>query len=278
MKQVSDELVNKAERMAKTMRRNALEMAFQAGHNGAHLGPGFSMMELAAVLYGGILRIDPANPCSPDRDRFILSKGHGVLAYYTALEQAGFITHDELMTFEQNEGFLPGHPIMNLEKGIETSSGSLGMGLSLGVGVALAGRKAKRDYRVFVMLGDGECEEGSVWEAAMSAAQYKLDNLIVIVDRNKLQYDGTTSEVMDLGDLGAKWKSFGWEVAEIDGHNVREIFAAMEERPCSAGKPYVVIAHTVKGKGVSFMENKREWHHGRLSKSQYEAAMAEQNA
>jgi transketolase len=167
---------------------------------------------------------------------------------------------------------------MNPAKGIETSSGSLGMGLSLGIGVALAGKKAQKDYSVYVLMGDGECGEGAVWEAAMSAAHYGLDNLIAIVDRNELQYDGFTREIMDLGDFGAKWRSFGWEVAEIDGHSVREIFDALYPRPRILDTPYVVIAHTIKGKGVSFMENNREWHHGRLSKSQYAAAVAEQDA
>jgi transketolase len=268
--------IARAEAAARTMRRQALELAYAAGPNGAHLGPGLSMIELMAALYGGILRVDPRRPDDPDRDRFLLSKGHGVLAYYTALAQAGFLTEEELRTFERNEGILPGHPVRNPAKGIETSSGSLGMGLSIGIGSALAGRKAGRTYRVYVLMGDGECGEGSVWEAAMAAAHYRLGNLTGIVDRNELQYDGPTREIMDLGDLAAKWRSFGWDVAEIDGHSVREIFAALAPRPEAAERPYLVIARTVKGKGVSFMEGNREWHHGRLSKAQFETAMAEQ--
>lgn len=275
MEQQLDELIKLAALNAKNMRRQAIHMAFGAGANGAHLGPGLSLMELMASLYGGILRINPNNPTDPDRDRFILSKGHGVLAFYTALQHAGFITETELVTFEHNEGILPGHPVMNPAKGIEISSGSLGMGLSLGIGIAIAAQKAQRDYQVYVLLGDGECGEGSIWEAAMSAAHYKLGNMVVIIDKNGLQYDGTTSDIMDLGDLAAKWRSFGWEVAEIDGHNVADIFNCLWQRRRVSTQPLMVIARTIKGKGISFMENNREWHHGRLTKLQYNEALSE---
>lgn len=269
-----EEQIESIEAMAKRMRRKALDMAFAAGHSGSHLGPGLSMIELAAVLYGGILRIDPEKPVSPNRDRFFLSKGHGVLAYYTALAEAGFLTDAELNQFETDGAILGGHPVINLEKGIESSSGSLGMGLSLALGSALAGKRAGKDYCVFTLLGDGECGEGSVWEAAMAAAHFQLDNLIAIIDNNNLQYDGRPSEVMDLGDFAAKWRSFGWEVIEIDGHNVKEIYDAFTAAR-QVDTPVVVNAHTVKGKGVSFIEDRKEWHHGVLSKAQYEAAISE---
>jgi len=269
-----DNAILRAEAIARAMRRKALDLAFSAGTNGAHLGPGLSMIELMAVLYSGILKVDPADPESPDRDRFILSKGHGVLAYYTALHYAGFITEAELTTFERNESFLPGHPIMNVKKGIETSSGSLGMGLSIAIGSAIAAKKANRSNRVFVLLGDGECDEGSVWEAAMAAAHYHLDNLVAIVDKNSLQYDAPTTEIMDLGDFAGKWRAFGWDVAEVDGHCVPAVYDAFAT-PLRSSRPYIVIAHTVKGKGVSFMENKSEWHHNRLTRAQYESAIRE---
>jgi len=274
---IRDEEIRKIEGMAKVMRYKALKMAFSAGANGAHLGAGMSSMEILASLYGGIMKFDAKNPRCKNRDRLIISKAHCVLSYYTALVQAGFIDDQDLDLFETNEGYLPGHPVMNEDKGIEFSGGSLGLGLSLGVGMALAAKKTEKDHRIFVILGDGECDEGSVWEAAMSAAHFKLDNLVAIIDRNRLQYDGETHDIMDLGDFNSKWQSFGWETTEIDGHNVAEIYDSLNGGRKTIGKPYVVIANTVKGKGVSFMENRREWHHARLTKDQYDAAIKELN-
>ena len=262
--------------MAKRMRIQALHMAKRGGANGAHLGPAFSMIELAACLYGNIMRHSAADPTCVNRDRFILSKGHAVLAYYTALHEMGYITQEELDTFEQNDGYYPGHPCMNLQKGIETSSGSLGMGLSLGIGQALAGKARGLDYTVYVMLGDGECGEGSIWEGAMSAPHYALDNLVTIIDRNKLQYDGDTEEIMPLGDFAGKWSAFGWHVLECDGHNIDDILGTFNSNQRPPGKPTLIIAHTIKGKGGSFMENNRIWHHGVMSPKQYEQALAEQ--
>ena len=256
------------------MRRDALSMSLAAGTTGAHLGGGLSMIEIMAVLYLGVMRCDPHNPLWEERDRFILSKGHGVLAYYTALNRAGFVSDQELTTFKSNDTFLYGHPSMNLEKGIEFSSGSLGLGLSLGVGSALAlNRKGNATSRIFVLMGDGECNEGSVWEAAASAAHFGLPNLVAIVDKNGLQYDGNTCSVLSMECLSAKWESFGWSVIKVDGHDVAEIYDALSTR---SDKPLAVIANTVKGKGVSFMENNPAWHHARLTQSQFDQAMAEQ--
>ena len=259
---------------AKRMRRDSLAMSLAAGATGAHLGGGLSMIEIMAVLYLGVMRYDKKNTLWEGRDRFILSKGHGALAYYTALNQAGFIEDEELATFKANETFLYGHPSMNLSRGIEFSSGSLGHGLSLGVGSALAlRRKSNTDSRVFVVIGDGECNEGMVWEAAASAAHFNLSNLVAIVDKNGLQYDGDTRRILSMDSLLDKWASFGWKVVSIDGHNVEQLLDALTQRPAM---PLVVIANTIKGKGVSFMENNPSWHHSRLTKVQFDQAMAEQ--
>lgn len=255
------------------MRRDALKMSMAAGPTGAHLGGGLSMMEIMAALYFGILRYDVSNPRWEQRDRFILSKGHGALAYYAALGIAGFIHEEEFATFKCNDSELSGHPHMDLDRGIEFSSGSLGQGLSLGVGSALALRRRANDTsRVFVLLGDGEINEGSIWEAAISAAHFKLSRLTVIVDKNGLQYDGSTQAVMDMGDLAGKWDSFGWMTRNVDGHDIPALIDALQ---VPHDKPLAIIAHTVKGKGISFMENNRLWHHRRLTQEHYEQAMAE---
>lgn len=271
-----DDAINAIQGMSRRMREHALRMAFSAGANGSHLGGGLSAIEIMATLYGGILRLDPLNPKWDERDRFILSKGHAVLAYYPALAEAGFFPIEDLKKFEVNGEFLPGHPVMNMEKGIEISSGSLGMGLSFGVGVALNGKMRNKSYHTYVLLGDGECNEGTVWEAAMAASHFHLSNLIVIIDRNNLQYDGTCAEIMNTDDLKAKWESFGWDVTEVDGHDISALYHTFISCIQSLEiKPHVVIAHTIKGKGVSFMENKKEWHHSILSQKQYEIAIAE---
>lgn len=259
------------------MRCRALKMAVEAGPNGAHLGPGLSMMEITAVLFKNILRMSPETIVSPDRDRFILSKAHAVLAYYTGLAECGVLSDGDLDSFEKNDGDLPGHPILCEKLGVEMPGGSLGMGLPFGVGCALASKLRKCSSRVFVVLGDGECNEGSIWEAAMAAAHYKLNRLCVIVDRNHLQYDGDTEEVMSLGDLTAKWSSFGWKTVSVNGHDVNALDSVLSVFP-SSEKPLAVIAETIKGKGISFMENNREWHHGRLSREQYEKAILELQA
>ncbi len=260
-------------KMAFEMRQKILEVSYGCNLS-THLGGGLSMVEIMAVLYGRILRINSNNPRWESRDRFILSKGHGVLGYFSALLLKGFISEDIYKSFQTNESDLIAHPVMNLDLGIESSNGSLGQGLSMGVGIALSAKKRKKDFKVFIYMGDGECNEGSVWEAAMSAAQLKLDNLILIVDYNKLQSDGEANQIIDLSDLAKKFTSFGWDVKEIDGHNIVQIVDAFEAQSIS-NKPRVLVAHTVKGKGVSFMENNNEWHHNRLTKSHYEAALSE---
>jgi len=260
--------------MAKRMRKKVLDMALTAGAGSSHFGGGLSIIDITATLYGAIMKLDPKNPKWENRDRFILSKGHGVLGYYTALSEIGYISEEDLKTFEKDGTYLFGHPVMNRSKGIEFSNGSLGMGLSLGIGVALAGRRKNMDYKVFVLMGDGECNEGSVWEAAMAAPQYKLDNLVAILDKNNLQQTGTNSDIMSVGDLAAKWDSFGWQVFEIDGHNVHEIYNTFLSVNSQNG-PVAIVANTVKGKGFSFAEDNNAWHHAPLSSSQYEDALEE---
>ena len=260
--------------MAKRMRKKVLDMALVAGASSSHFGGGLSIVDITATLYSAIMKLDPKNPKWENRDRFILSKGHGVLGYYTALSEIGYISEKDLKTFEKDGTYLFGHPVMNRSKGIEFSNGSLGMGLSLGIGVALAGKRKNIDYKVYVLMGDGECNEGSVWEAAMAGPHYKLDNLVAILDKNNLQQTGTNSEIMSVGDLVSKWKSFGWQVFEINGHNVPEIYDTFLSVKDQNG-PVAIVANTVKGKGFSFAENNNAWHHAPLSSSQYEAALEE---
>lgn len=261
--------------MAQRMRRTSLGMVYSAGPLGGHIAPALSIMEICAVLYGSILTLDARFPHCPDRDRFLLSKGHGALALYTGLAEAGLLTGEDLESYEKPESILSGQPAMCIEKGIEISSGSLGLGLSIGIGVALAGRKAKRDYRTYVLLGDGECNEGTVWEAAMAASHFKLGNLIAIIDANGMQSDGSCQSILDMGSHKDKWRSFGWEVRCVDGHDVSALLSVFTEPRLDIERPLSIIATTVKGKGVSFMENDNQWHHNRLTKQQYEAALSE---
>lgn len=262
--------------MVAWMRKEAIKMAYRAGKSGAHLGSGLSAMELLAALYGHAMRYDITNPIAKERDIFIPSKAHCVLAYYTALAYVGFFDKEELKRFEQNGSFLAGHPSICVEKGMEMSGGSLGMGLSQGVGMALAAKKHGMSNTIYVLMGDGECEEGSVWEAIMSAAQFQLDNLVVIIDRNKLQYDGRTEDIMNLGDLKEKFVSFGFRGYEEDGHDVIVLADCFDKiRNERNQKPAVLIADTIKGKGISFMEDKKEWHHSVLNEENYKKAMAE---
>jgi transketolase len=270
------ELLNKITLMAKNMRCKALEMALAAKLHGAHLEPGFSIIEIMAVLYGGIIKFDSNNPYWENRDRFILSKGHGTLGYYTALAETKIITEEDINSFEVNGGLFPGQPILLPEKGIESASGSLGLGLSLGVGIAIALKKKKLSSRVFVLMGDGECNEGTVWESAMSCSHFQLDNIISIIDYNKMQSDGVSHVILDMKDLALKWKSFGFNVFDIDGHNIPDIYRTLEIASNTRdGNPSIVIANTIKGKGVSFMENNPLWHHNHLTQSDYEKAVFE---
>lgn len=267
-----EETINELREFAYSMRKSALETALEAGKLSTHFGGGLSIIDITATLYGAVMKLDPTNPTWEERDRFILSKGHGVVGYYTALAERGFIAKEELKTFERTGSALLGHPVMNRSKGIEFTNGSLGMGLSLGIGVALAGKAAQKDYKVYVLMGDGECNEGSVWEAAMSAPQFKLDNLVAIIDRNNFQLGGRNEEVLDLLDLRAKWDSFGWDAIEVDGHDHGQLYDVFTQ-PVSSGKPRCIVANTVKGKGVSFAENNNDWHHAVLTQNQYDQAI-----
>ncbi len=261
------------ESICRSMRRDCLIMADAAGKSGLHFGGTLSMIEIVATLYFNIINMGTPAFKSEDRDRVIISKGHGVPAVYAALHQLGIVSNDELRTFKADETELYGHPCLNERLGIEFSSGSLGQGLSLGVGTALALKlKGNSSSKVYVILGDGECDEGSVWEAAMSAAKYKLNNLIVIVDQNQIQYDGMTDEIMPLESLQDKWKSFGWYCETIDGHDVIQCHKAFSD---TSNIPKTVIARTIKGKGISFMEGVPSWHHAVMTQSQRKQAWEE---
>jgi transketolase len=266
--------INKVLKFSKAIRKNILDMAFYAGASSAHLGGALSIVEIISTLFCHIMKHN-SNPQWQDRDRFILSKGHACLAYYAALCEIGYISKNELKTFEKNNSNLLGHPVMNREIGIDFSNGSLGMGLSLGIGVALSIKKRKKNNRVFVILGDGECNEGSVWEAAMAAAHFKLDNLFVFVDNNKFQQTGANNQIMSTGNLRDKWESFGWNSVDLDGHNIEELCNYFQLKKNSISSPSAIIANTIKGKGFSFSENNNDWHHSILSKKLYEQALQE---
>ncbi len=257
---------------AKRMRIAALDMALASGEQGSHLGGSLSCIEILAVIYGEVLRYDIKNPEWSDRDIFIPSKNHCTLAHFPALAEAGFIKKEELSEYKKDGGRLTGYP-RNLEVGLEYSGGSLGMAISVGIGMAYERKRRNSDSRVFVMMGDGELNEGSVWEGFMSAAHYHLNNFTAIIDRNHLSYDGDTEDVMGIEDLGQKMSAFGWNVVKCDGHSTQSLLDAFSN--IDNKRPTVIIAQTVKGKGVSFIENKREWHHSRLSKEQYDIAIAE---
>jgi len=244
--------------MAATIRCDIIEMicTAKAGHPGGSL----SATDLVTALYFRLMRIDPANPRWPERDRFILSKGHACPVWYSALAERGFFDKSHLGTLRRLGSILQGHPDMNKVPGIDMTAGSLGHGLSVGIGMALAGRLQKQDYHVWVVIGDGESQEGSIWEAAMSGSKWKLDNLTAIMDRNNLQNDSYVDKLMPIEPAADKWRAFGWNTVEIDGHSMEEIVTALEGAKSFKGAPTMIIANTVKGKGVSYMENVCEWH------------------
>jgi len=271
--QIDESLILLLKKKAKIVRRRMIEMLWKA--KGGHFGGSLSSVDILVALYFHILKVNPQDPDWEDRDRFILSKGHTSAALCPTLAERGYFSVQLLDTFNQSDSPFGMHPDMCKIAGCDMSTGSLGHGLPVGVGMALSGKLDAKNYKVFVLLGDGELQEGSIWEAMMAAGHYKLDNLVAIVDRNKIELDGATEEIMALEPLSKKWEDFGWSVKEIDGHNMKEILEALKKLPLREGKPSVIIAHTIKGKGVSFMENTHDWHYGKIRKEEFEKALVE---
>jgi len=259
--------------MAVTIRCDIIEMIATA--NAGHPGGSLSAADIVTALYFRVMRIDPTNLDWPDRDRFILSKGHACPVWYAALAERGYFDRSHLNTLRQINSILQGHPDMKRTPGIDMTAGSLGHGLSAGVGIALSGKLRKKDYHVWVVVGDGESQEGSIWEAAMASAKWKLDNLTAILDHNNLQNDDCVADEMPIEPVADKWRAFGWHVVEIDGHNMTEIIEALEDAKAFKGMPTIVIARTVKGKGVSFMENVVDWHGKAPCREEAEQALEE---
>lgn len=259
--------------VAKRLRRHIITMIGKAGSG--HPGGSLSSVEIATILYWKVLRHKPADPHWADRDRFILSKGHAAPLLYAVLAECGYFPITELTTLRQLDSRLQGHTDRTATPGVEMSAGSLGQGLSFAIGITLAGRLNSQSYRVYALLGDGECNEGQVWESAMAAAHYKLDNLVVIIDNNGLQIDGWNCDVMNLEPLNKKWEAFGWYVIEVDGHDFNQLIGAFEKAKTVKGQPTVIIAHTIKGKGVSFMENNASFHGKAPNAEELEIALKE---
>jgi transketolase len=243
--------------------------------NASHVGSCFSMADILAVLYGSVLRVDPANPEWDDRDRFVLSKGHGGAAVYATLAERGFFPVEWLDGYCCNDSRLAGHITHHGVPGVEVSTGSLGHGLGIACGMALAGKRGGCPYRVFAVLSDGECDEGSTWEAALFAPHHGLDNLVTIIDYNKIQSFGTVREVLDLEPFADKWQAFGWSVRVVDGHDHDHLHETLGTIPFHSGKPSLVLAHTVKGKGVAFMENQLAWHYKSPDSQQLASALTQ---
>ncbi|MBA7634149.1 Apulose-4-phosphate transketolase subunit A [subsurface metagenome] len=261
------------EAIAKKLRRHIITMTGKAGSG--HPGGSLSAVEIVTALYFRLLRHKPKDPQWTDRDRFILSKGHAAPLLYAALAECGYLPIDELITLRQLDSRLQGHTDRTVTPGVEMSAGALGQGLSFAIGVALAGRLNSQKYRVYVLLGDGECDEGQVWEGAMAAAHFKVDNLVAIVDNNGLQIDGWNRDVMNLDPFNQKWQTFGWHVIEVDGHDLAQLTGAFNQAKLVKGQPTVIIAHTIKGKGVSFMENNVSFHGKAPTAAEVEIALKE---
>ena len=258
---------------ASWMRRRAMQMVFARGLG--HIGGDLSATDIVATLFFGVLNFDPKRPDWPDRDRFVMSKGHATGVLYTALARAGYWPEDRLDTYMDDGSMLNGHPNRNYLPGVEANTGPLGHGFPIALGIAIGGRIAKRNYRTFVLTGDGEQQEGSNWEAAMTAAHRKVGNLTLIIDRNRLQQGAGTEETAGLDPLDAKYCAFGWEVVEVDGHDHGQLLEVLGAPVGSRERPLCVIANTIKGKGVSFMENRVKWHHGVPNEAEYEQAIEE---
>jgi transketolase len=268
--------IDQLKKIAREIRTWVIKMTHEAGSG--HPGGSLSATDIITVLYFHTMNHRPKEPRWPDRDRFVLSKGHAAPALYAALAKSGYFDMDELLKLRKLGSILQGHPDMKRTPGVEASTGSEGQGLSMGIGMALGGRLDRKFYRVYVMVGDGELNCGQTWEAAMAAAHFNVDNLTVFVDANGLQLDGPTLQIMNSEPIGFKWKSFGWHVIEIDGHDIKEIIHAIEDSKKIEGKPTVIISKTIKGKGVSFMEGAVEFHGKAPNDEQYQIAMKELEA
>ncbi len=257
--------------LTRKIRKNVLDIIYKT--RSPHIGSSFSVVEILVALYFRQLKTTVDDPAHPERDRFILSKGHACATLYAVLAERGFLSRKDIEGFAVNNGVLEQHPNMNLEAGIEVSTGSLGHGLSIGTGKALAGKVDRRPYKVYVLLSDGELNEGSVWESIMFSGHHRLNNLVALVDCNKIQALGCTRDIIDLEPIGEKWESFGWHAQDVDGHNFTEIFKAFDA--LSGDRPNVIVLHTVKGKGVSFMENQLLWHYRSPDEKEYDLALKE---
>ena len=274
--QIDLETKKRVKLVANKVRKKILLMAFSAGQSSAHIGGALSSADIISTLYETVFKINKKNIYDEEKDRFILSKGHGCLTYYAILNHLGFITDDELLTFEKDGSILLGHPVKNRDKGIEFSNGSLGMGLSIGVGLAIGYKRLNKKNNVYVILGDGECNEGSVWESFMCANKFNLDNLFVFIDNNKFQQTGSNDEILINNNLNDKLSSFGWNTKKINGHSIEEIYDFLVTNKNNQ-KPNIAICETIKGKGVSFIENNNDWHHTVLTKKNYDIAINELN-
>lgn len=265
--------IQRLQQIADNLRGLVVRMVYRA--SSGHLGGSLSAADLVTALYFSELRVDPARPDWVDRDRFVLSKGHACPIVYAALARRGFFPEDELWTLRQIGSRLQGHPDRLKTPGIDATTGSLGQGLSVACGMALAAKLNDQPHRIYAMIGCGESQEGQIWEAAMAASHYRLDNLTAIQDYNGFQIDGSNEEVMTIAPLADKWRAFGWHVQEIDGHNMVEILEALSEARETRGRPSIIVARTVKGKGISFMENTSKWHSGAPSEAQFKMCLAE---
>lgn len=266
-------MTKKLSKICIKIRKKCLQLAFDKNPRATHFGGAMSSIETLVTLYFHVMRYRLKQPDWINRDRFFLSKGHSILGYYCILNHVGFLTEDDLWSYGENGTILPGHPVINIEKGIEFTNGSLGMGLSVAVGNALVAKKLQLDTKCYVLLGDGECNEGSVWEACMSAAHHKLNNITAIIDRNGLQQTGTSDDIMSLVSLSRKFNSFGWEVFEVNGHNLSELIDVFNKD--TGDKPKAIIAKTIKGKGFSFSEKNNTFHHGVITKDLYHLGLEE---